>query len=83
MLRGISDLKRFTIAATDGQLGSVSDLYFDDRSWAVRHLVVDAGPWLPSRRLCVSPISVQRSDPTTLRLGSSMKQVVRGTRHAP
>jgi sporulation protein YlmC with PRC-barrel domain len=75
MLRGISDLKRFTIAATDGQLGSVSDLYFDDRSWAVRYLVVEAGPWLPSRRLCVSPISVQRSDPTTLRLGSSMRQV--------
>jgi hypothetical protein len=44
MLRGISDLKRFTIAATDGNLGSVSDLYFDDRSWAVRYLVVDAGP---------------------------------------
>jgi sporulation protein YlmC with PRC-barrel domain len=74
MLRGISDLKRFTIAATDGQLGSVSDLYFDDSSWAVRYLVVD-GPWLPSRRLCVSPISVQRSGPTTLRLGSSIRQV--------
>lgn len=75
MLRGISDLKRFTIAATDGQLGSVNDLYFDDRSWAVRYLVVDAGPWLPGRRLCVSPISVRSSDPTTLRLGSSMTQV--------
>ena len=75
MLRGISDLKRFTIAATDGQLGSVNDLYFDDRSWAVRYLVVDAGPWLPGRRLCVSPISVRSSDPTTLRLGSSMAQV--------
>jgi hypothetical protein len=33
MLRGISDLTRFTIAATDGKLGSVRDLYFDDRSW--------------------------------------------------
>jgi sporulation protein YlmC with PRC-barrel domain len=75
MLRGISDLKRFTIAATDGNLGSVSDLYFDDRSWAVRYLVADAGPWLPGRRLLVSPISVRNSDPTTLRLGLSMRQV--------
>jgi len=75
MLRGISDLKRFTIAATDGDLGSVSDLYFDDRSWAVRYLVVDAGPRLPGRRLFVSPISVRSSDPTTLRLGLSMRQV--------
>ena len=75
MLRGISDLKRFTIAATDGNLGSVRDLYFDDRSWAVRYLVVDTGPSLPGRRLFVSPISVRRSDPTTLRLGLSMRQV--------
>lgn len=75
MLRGISDLKRFTITATDGNLGSVRDLYFDDRSWTVRYLVVDAGPWLPGRRVFVSPISVRRSDPTTLRLGLSMRQV--------
>ncbi len=31
MVRGISDLKRFTIAARDGVLGSVRDLYFVDR----------------------------------------------------
>jgi hypothetical protein len=30
MVRGISDLKRFTIAVTDGVLGSVRDLYFVD-----------------------------------------------------
>jgi sporulation protein YlmC with PRC-barrel domain len=84
MLRGIGDLKRFTIAATDGNLGSVRDLYFDDRSWAVRYLVVDAGPWLPGRRLFVSPISVRRSDPTTLRLGLSMKEVeIRSVSSAP
>jgi uncharacterized protein YrrD len=75
MLRGVSHLKRFTIAATDGNLGSVRDLYFDDRSWAVRYLVVDAGPSLPGRRVFVSPVSVRRSNPTTLRLDLSMKQV--------
>jgi PRC-barrel domain protein len=75
MLRGISDLKRFTIAARDGNLGSVRDLYFDDRGWAVRYLVIDSGAWLPGRRLFVSPVSVRSSDPTTLRLGLSMRQV--------
>jgi sporulation protein YlmC with PRC-barrel domain len=79
MLRGIGDLKRFSIAATDGNLGSVSDLYFDDRSWAVRYLVVDAGRWLPGRRLLVSPISVQTSGPATLHLDVSMRQVEIGT----
>ena len=79
MVRGIGDLKRFTIAATDGNLGSVSDLYFDDRSWAVRYLVVDAGPRLPGRRLLVPPVPVRSSDPTTLRLGVSMRQLESGS----
>jgi sporulation protein YlmC with PRC-barrel domain len=75
MLRGISDLKRFTIGATDGNLGRVSDLCFDDRNWAVRYLVVDAGPSLPGRRLFVSPTSVRCSDPTTLHVSLSTRQV--------
>jgi hypothetical protein len=49
MLRGISDLKLFTMATTDGNLGTVSDLYVDDRSGAVRFLVVDAASSPTSR----------------------------------
>jgi hypothetical protein len=41
MTRGISDLKRFTIAATDGPLGHVKDVLVDDQAWAIRYLVVD------------------------------------------
>src|SRR4030095_6005045 len=47
MLRGLNDLKRLTIAAKDGPLGSISDLYFDDRSWAVSYLVVDTDDGSP------------------------------------
>ena len=54
MLRGIRDLKRFTIAATDGILGRMTDLYFDDRNWAVRYLVVEGGNWRQGRG-CLSP----------------------------
>ena len=79
MLRGLNDLTRFTIVATDGNLGSVRDLYFDDRSWAVRYLAVEADPWRPGRRLFVSPLSIRRSDPTTLRLGVSTRQVETGS----
>jgi sporulation protein YlmC with PRC-barrel domain len=75
MLRGISDLRRFTIAATDGNFGSVGDVYFDDRSWSVRYLVVDAGNWLPGRRVLVAPIAVRSSDPTTLHVALSKEQV--------
>lgn len=75
MLRGISDLGRFTIVATDGNVGSVGDVYFDDRSWTVRYLAVDAGNRLPGRRVLVPPIAVRRSDPSTLRVALSKQQV--------
>jgi sporulation protein YlmC with PRC-barrel domain len=75
MLRSVSDLRRFTIATTDGNLGQVGDVYFDDRSWAVRYLAVDAGTWLPGRRVLISPVSVRNSDPTTFHIALSTQQV--------
>jgi sporulation protein YlmC with PRC-barrel domain len=71
MLRGINDLKRFTIAAKDGSLGHVGDVYFDDRSWSVRYLAVDTDDGLPGRRVLVPPIAVRSTDPTTLRVALS------------
>jgi uncharacterized protein YrrD len=68
-------LKHVTITAMDGSLGSVSDLYFDDRSWAVRYLEVEAGTWLPSGRVFVPPASVRSADSSTLRVALSKKQV--------
>jgi sporulation protein YlmC with PRC-barrel domain len=56
MARTVSDLKGLTIAATDGDIGSVQDLYFDDISWTVRYLVVDTGGWLPGRQVLISPM---------------------------
>jgi hypothetical protein len=75
-VRSVNDLRRVTIAATDGELGSVRDLYFDDLSWAVRYLVVDTGSWLPDRWALVSPKSVRRWDanPSTLHMGLTKTQ---------
>jgi len=75
MLRSVSNLKHVTITAMDGSLGSVSDLYFDDRSWAVRYLVVEAGTWLPGGRVLVPPVSIRCADSTTLRVALSKRQV--------
>ena len=75
MLRSLSDLKQVTITAMDGSLGSVSDLYVDDRSWAVRYLVVEGGTWLPSDRVFVPPASVRRADSRILRVALTQKQV--------
>jgi sporulation protein YlmC with PRC-barrel domain len=77
MLRTFSDLARYTIGATDGDLGSVRDVYFDDGTWTVRYLVVDTGDWLPGRRILVSPISIRSPDPDrrTLRVALTMMEV--------
>ena len=58
MLTTASHLKGTTIAATDGEIGSVQDLYFDDHSWTVRYLMVDTGTWLPGRQVLISPRSI-------------------------
>jgi hypothetical protein len=75
MLRGISDLRRFSIAGADGNLGNVGDVYFDDRSWSVRYLAVEADTWFPGGRVFVPPVFVRSSDATTLRVASSKAQI--------
>ena len=61
-------LKGFAIRATDGELGTVEQLYFDDEIWAIRYLVVDTGGWLGGRRVLISPMSVTRIDWDNARL---------------
>ncbi len=57
MLQNATAIKGYSIVATDGPLGSVSDLLFDDFSWKIRWVVVDTGDWLPGRKVLL-PTSV-------------------------
>ena len=58
MLRDASELKGFAIRATDGELGTAEQFYFDDDSWAVRYLTVETGSWLNDRQVLISPYSI-------------------------
>jgi hypothetical protein len=58
MLRNAKELHGFTIRATDGEIGTVDQFYFDDETWAIRYLTVDTGGWLGGRQVLISPISV-------------------------
>lgn len=62
MLRTLNEYEKCAIGATDGHIGHVKDLYFDDHAWVVRYLVVDTGSWLASRKVLISPISIQKPD---------------------
>ena len=57
MLWEASAINGFAIEASDGRLGTVTDLLFEDVGWIVRWLVVDTGNWLPDRRKVLLPLS--------------------------
>lgn len=46
------------IQATDGEIGTVHDLYFDDKSWEIRYLIIDTGNWLSGRRVLIAPEAI-------------------------
>jgi sporulation protein YlmC with PRC-barrel domain len=50
------------IKASDGTIGKIKDVYFDDRSWAIRYLVVEPGAFFAVGRVLISPISVSSID---------------------
>ncbi|CDQ40762.1 MULTISPECIES: PRC-barrel domain-containing protein [Virgibacillus] len=52
-----SDLKAYNIHASDGEMGKVKDLYFDDQKWTIRYAVIDSRKWLLGRRVLISPTS--------------------------
>lgn len=55
MLNTIKTLKGYKLQALDGEIGTVKELYFDDRFWTIRYLVVDTGNWLTDRSVLISP----------------------------
>lgn len=60
MLRNMKDLENYAIRATDGNIGHVTNFYFDDEAWVIRYLVIDTGTWLAGRKVLISPIAIGR-----------------------
>lgn len=77
MLHNVSDLRGDKIAASDGEIGRIDQIYFNDDDWHVRYLVVDTGGWLSGRKVLVSPVSVDRSKSSdhALAVGLTREQV--------
>jgi hypothetical protein len=77
MLTNATHLKGPEIWATDGEIGTVDQFYFDDESWAIRYLVVQTGDWLGGRQGLISPFSAVQTDWQARRLDVALtkKQV--------
>src|ERR1035437_6250786 len=50
----------YHIEATDGPIGSVSSFMVDDKSWAIRELVVETGHWYSGKEILISPSKIER-----------------------
>jgi hypothetical protein len=78
MLRSANAILGHHLHATDGDIGKVHDLYFDDATWTVRYLAVDTGTWLPGRRVLISPASASQPDWTNKTVPVSLsKQAIK------
>jgi sporulation protein YlmC with PRC-barrel domain len=62
MLLAGSALRGYAIEASDGRIGTVTDLLFDDTTWKIRWVVVDTGTWLTTRKVLLHPSAVERLD---------------------
>jgi sporulation protein YlmC with PRC-barrel domain len=62
MLRSLREILGYKIQAADGELGKVSDFYFDDSTWRVRYLVVKTGSWLFDREVLIPPATMGEPD---------------------
>jgi len=54
MLHNLLDITDVCVIATDGEIGKIHDVLFDDRSWKIRYLVVDVGSWLKRTNVVLS-----------------------------
>jgi hypothetical protein len=73
-------LQGLVVRATDGEIGTVEHLYFDDVGWAVRYLTVETGNWLGGRAILISPHSILQVDWKTGRIDVALtrKQIENG-----
>src|ERR1700677_2632282 len=62
MLTNVNQMKGLVIRATDGEIGTVDQVYFDDETWAIRYLTAATGGWLSDREVLISPFSVTNVD---------------------
>src|SRR5690349_16927612 len=76
-LQRIAELTGFSVSATDGEIGSINDILFDDTSWRVRYLVIRSGGWLDEQMVLVVPHAFMSADLTerTMHLSLSREQI--------
>jgi hypothetical protein len=62
MLIKANALRGYSLKSIDGDIGSTSELFFDDQYWTIRYLVANTSSWLGGRKVLISPYSLDCVD---------------------
>lgn len=74
MLQSTKDLQGYAIHATDGDLGKIRTLYFDDEAWCIHYLVVDTGSWFSGKYVLLPAAVLGQPDRENQRLAVTLTQ---------
>jgi len=72
MHQNLKELYGHKLTALDGEIGSVKDFYFDDKTWVIRYLVADTGTWLGGRQVLLTPHAFGQIDHATKTLSVNL-----------
>jgi len=59
-LRSTREVTGYPIEAIDGRIGHVAGFMVDDRSWAIREVVVEAGHWYSGKEIRIPTSKIER-----------------------
>jgi uncharacterized protein YrrD len=81
VLKPVNEIAKLSVRATDGAIGRVTDVYFDDQQWIVRYLVIDTDMWL-GWHVLIAPQSISAVDwdAATIDIALTRDQVERSPR---
>jgi uncharacterized protein YrrD len=57
-LRSAEIVEGYRIHATDGEIGHVQGLLFDDETWEIQHLIVNTSSWWLGHQVLIAPQSI-------------------------
>ena len=59
-LRSTRDMGGYHIQTSAAEIGQVTDVIIDDKSWTIRHLLVQTGHWFAEKEIVISPKHIDR-----------------------
>lgn len=81
MERSVNSIIGNNAVASDGEVGTVFDFFFDDEAWGLRYVVIDTGNWLPSEKRLLALTDQLTLDPES---GTLMVQYLKEViEHSP